>query len=41
MARARDAGGNGQPEQHDPSYGTYVIDHPLPIEVFVDDSGGR
>ena len=36
--RARDDGGNCQPEKHDPSYGTYVINHPLPIEVFVRDS---
>jgi hypothetical protein len=26
-----------QPAQHDPNYGTYVINHPLPIEVLVDD----
>ena len=38
MARARDDGGNCQPEKHDPSYGTYVINYPLPIEVFVHDS---
>jgi DMSO/TMAO reductase YedYZ molybdopterin-dependent catalytic subunit len=40
MARARDAHGRVQPDQHDPNYGNYVIDHPLPIEVFVGDAGG-
>ena len=35
MARAKDARGHGQPDRHDPSYGTYVINYPLPIEVFV------
>jgi DMSO/TMAO reductase YedYZ molybdopterin-dependent catalytic subunit len=39
MARAQDAQGRAQPDQHDPSYGSYVIDHPLPIEVFVEHSG--
>jgi hypothetical protein len=29
-----------QPEEHDENYGTYVINHSLPIEVFVDDSAG-
>ena len=38
MARATDAGGNVQPERHDPHYGSYAIHHPLPIEVFVADS---
>jgi DMSO/TMAO reductase YedYZ molybdopterin-dependent catalytic subunit len=37
LARARDANGNVQPGTHDPNHGTYVINHPLPIEVFVDD----
>lgn len=36
LARARGADGSAQPDQHDASYGSYVIDHPLPIEVFVD-----
>ncbi len=40
LARAKDAGGLIQPDKHDQNYGTYVINHPLPIEVFVDDSGG-
>jgi DMSO/TMAO reductase YedYZ molybdopterin-dependent catalytic subunit len=38
MARAADASGRVQPEKHDPNNGSYVINHPLPIEVFVDDS---
>jgi DMSO/TMAO reductase YedYZ molybdopterin-dependent catalytic subunit len=37
LARAKDAHGNVQPAQHDWNYGSYVIDHVLPIEVFVDD----
>jgi len=40
MARAKDASGRVQPEKHDPNNGSYVIHHPLPIEVFVDDPGG-
>lgn len=39
MARAKDANGCVQPDRHDPNYGSYVINHPLPIEVFVDDRG--
>jgi DMSO/TMAO reductase YedYZ molybdopterin-dependent catalytic subunit len=35
LARAKDAGGGVQPDHHDENYGTYVINHPLPIEVFV------
>jgi DMSO/TMAO reductase YedYZ molybdopterin-dependent catalytic subunit len=35
LARAKDANGNVQPHEHDQNYGTYVINHPLPIEVFV------
>jgi hypothetical protein len=38
-ARARDAHGRVQPDQHDPNYGSYVIDHNLPIEVFVEEDG--
>ena len=41
MARAKSANGSVQPDGHDPNYGTYVIHHPLPIEVFVDDPGNR
>ena len=37
VARAKGADGGVQPNQHDPNYGTYVIHHPLPIEVFVCD----
>jgi DMSO/TMAO reductase YedYZ molybdopterin-dependent catalytic subunit len=40
LARAKDAGGLIQPDKHDQNYGTYVINHPLPIEVFVDEAGG-
>jgi hypothetical protein len=36
LARARDANGAVQPDQHDERYGSYVINHPLPIQVFVD-----
>ena len=39
LARARSADG-AQPDQHDPNYGSYVINHPLPIEVFVGDPAG-
>jgi DMSO/TMAO reductase YedYZ molybdopterin-dependent catalytic subunit len=35
LARAKDDAGNVQPDGHDPNFGTYVINHPLPIEVFV------
>jgi hypothetical protein len=38
LARAKDAKGV-QPDQHDPNYDPYVINHPLPIQVFV--SSGR
>jgi DMSO/TMAO reductase YedYZ molybdopterin-dependent catalytic subunit len=38
LARAKDAHGVVQPARHDPNHGTYVINHPLPIEVLVDDS---
>jgi hypothetical protein len=33
LARAKDAKGGWQPDKHDQNYGTYVINHPLPIEV--------
>lgn len=36
MARATDANGATQPSAHDQQYGTYVINHCLPIEVFVE-----
>lgn len=35
MARAKDSEGRVQPDQHDQNYGPYVINHPLPIEVFI------
>ena len=38
LARARDANGAFQPAEHDRNYGIYVINHSLPIDVFVDDS---
>lgn len=37
LARAKDARGGVQPDHHDPNLGTYVINHALPIEVFVRD----
>jgi hypothetical protein len=37
LAGAKDADGTAQPEQHDWNYGSYVINHPLPIEVLVAD----
>jgi DMSO/TMAO reductase YedYZ molybdopterin-dependent catalytic subunit len=40
LARAKDAGGLLQPDEHDRNYGSYAINHSLPIEVFVDHSGG-
>jgi DMSO/TMAO reductase YedYZ molybdopterin-dependent catalytic subunit len=41
LSRATDASGATQPEKHDPNHGTYVINHPLPIEVFVGDRSGK
>ena len=35
LARAKGADQRGQPDCHNPNYGSYVIDHPLPIQVFV------
>jgi DMSO/TMAO reductase YedYZ molybdopterin-dependent catalytic subunit len=35
LSRAKDAAGKIQPEKHDQNYGSYVIDHALPIEVTV------
>jgi DMSO/TMAO reductase YedYZ molybdopterin-dependent catalytic subunit len=37
LSRAKAADGSTQPDRHDPNYGTYVITHPLPVEVYVDD----
>ena len=39
LARATDARGRTQPDGHDPNYGTYVINHPTPIEVLVEHRG--
>jgi DMSO/TMAO reductase YedYZ molybdopterin-dependent catalytic subunit len=35
LAKAKGADQRTQPDGHDPNFGSYVIDHPLPIEVFV------
>jgi DMSO/TMAO reductase YedYZ molybdopterin-dependent catalytic subunit len=35
MARATDSLGRTQPVLHDPDHGTYMINHPLPVEVEV------
>jgi DMSO/TMAO reductase YedYZ molybdopterin-dependent catalytic subunit len=40
LARAEDADGRIQPDKHDQNYGTYVINYPLPIDVFIDGSAG-
>jgi DMSO/TMAO reductase YedYZ molybdopterin-dependent catalytic subunit len=40
LSRAMGADGSVQPEKHDPNHGTYVINHTLPIEVFVEGSAG-
>jgi len=37
LARAKAADGTVQPDAHDWNYGSYVITHPLPIEVIVSD----
>jgi hypothetical protein len=37
MARATSADGSVQPATHDRNYGSYVVNHPLPIEVSVGD----
>ena len=41
LARAKGADQNFQPDSHDPRFGSYVIDHPLPIEVFVVEPSSR
>jgi DMSO/TMAO reductase YedYZ molybdopterin-dependent catalytic subunit len=40
LARAKDASGVLQPTEHDQTYGVYVINHSLPIEVFIGGSEG-
>jgi DMSO/TMAO reductase YedYZ molybdopterin-dependent catalytic subunit len=37
LARAKDAQGTVQPDEHDWNYGNYAITHVLPIEVIVDE----
>jgi hypothetical protein len=37
LARTKDANGCVQPDRHDPNDGGYVINHPLPIEMVVED----
>jgi DMSO/TMAO reductase YedYZ molybdopterin-dependent catalytic subunit len=39
LARASEAGGLAQPAEHDQNYGNYGINHTLPVEIFVSDSG--
>jgi DMSO/TMAO reductase YedYZ molybdopterin-dependent catalytic subunit len=36
QSRAKGADGSVQPDKHDPNFGSYVINYPLPIEVFVE-----
>jgi DMSO/TMAO reductase YedYZ molybdopterin-dependent catalytic subunit len=40
VSRAAAADGRVQPDRHDPNHGSYVINHPLPIEVFVEGAAG-
>jgi bacterioferritin-associated ferredoxin len=40
LARAKDADSTLQPDEHDQNYGVYVINHSLPIEVFIEGSEG-
>jgi len=40
LARAKDADSMLQPDEHDRNYGVYVINHSLPIEVFIEGSEG-
>jgi DMSO/TMAO reductase YedYZ molybdopterin-dependent catalytic subunit len=37
LARAKDANGTVQPDEHDWNYGSYVITHLLPIDVLVEE----
>src|SRR5258705_1832158 len=41
LTQANNTTGVVQPQEHDHSYGVYVINHSLPIEVFVSDSERR
>jgi hypothetical protein len=36
LARAKDAEGRVQTDRHGRNFGGYAINHPLPIEVFVE-----
>ena len=38
LARAKGANQSFQPDGHNANFGSYVIDHPLPIEVFITES---
>jgi len=40
LARARGADGSVQPGKHDQNYGSYLINYPLQIEVFVEGHSG-
>ena len=40
LSRATGADGGVQPANHDQNYGTYVINYPLPIEVFIEGLAG-
>jgi DMSO/TMAO reductase YedYZ molybdopterin-dependent catalytic subunit len=40
LSRAKGADGSVQPAKHDQNYGSYVINYPLPIEVFVEGPAG-
>ncbi|MEA2981666.1 MAG: hypothetical protein QOF09_3489 [Alphaproteobacteria bacterium] len=40
LSRAKDASGLVQPDKHDRNFGVYVINHSLPIEVFIGESEG-
>ena len=40
LARANGADGSVQPDNHDQNYGSYVINYPLPIEVFIEGLAG-
>jgi hypothetical protein len=40
LARAKGADGSDQLDKHDQNYSSYVINYPLPIEVFVESPSG-
>jgi hypothetical protein len=37
LSRAKGADGSVQPNEHDPNFGTYAINYPLPTDVFIED----